>query len=113
MIFYETTIKFNKYRTKNKKVCKKNCHSEWNIVKRRISKTFTYVFEILPPYGRLNDNTYNIRNNIGTIIPIINRIPPRPQKPFEPFTITRPVKVIRIRQTANTSLKVVHQRPGL
>ena len=46
-------------------------------------------------------------------IPIINKIPPRPQKPFGPFTITIPVKVIRIKQPAKTSLNVVHQRPGL
>jgi hypothetical protein len=56
---------------------------------------------------------YKRRNNIGTIMPTKNRIPPLPQNPFGPFTITMPVSVISTSETAKISLNVVHHLPGL
>ena len=61
----------------------------------------------------LKDKYQHNKKSTGTAIPIIKRIAPRPQNPFLPFTITIPVRVINIKHTANTSLNVVHQRPGL
>ena len=54
-----------------------------------------------------------IRNKIGNKIPMTKRMPPLPQNPFDPFTMTNPVRVISIKDTANTSLNVVHHLPGL
>ena len=56
---------------------------------------------------------YINKNSIGMRMPIISSTPPRPHKPFGPFTIHMPVSVIRMRHTANMSAKQVHQLPGL
>ena len=72
---------------------------------------YNKVYNIIPHKSEIINQ--NIRNNIGTTTPIRNRIPPLPQNPFEPFTMTRPVSVINTSETANTSLKIVHHLPGL
>ena len=115
MVFHETAIGFQQISHKKEKGVQKIFIFKVIAfgMNKKISGTSTLCTRDSSPFCRPNDNSYKTKNSTGITIPIINRIPPRPQNPFEPFTITSPVKVIRMRQIAKASLKVVHQRPGL
>ena len=56
---------------------------------------------------------FNRSNNKGSRIPAMSSIPPRPQSPRLPLSITIPVRVIMISPNEKMSENQVHHFPGL
>ena len=52
-------------------------------------------------------------SSTGMSIPTSNSMPPLPQRPFLPFSMKMPVRVIITRERAKASPNQVHHLPGL